>query len=83
MKIMEIVKRLQRRRDLALRLASRPSGVTTKELARALDVSEQTARNQLAELCSEGFLAYEQAAMLKVQSPGRPPSVFRRRRAAA
>lgn len=83
MNVFEKALQLKRRRDLALRLASRPNGVTAQELARGISTSIQTARNLLDDLGDQGILVSQLGVTEKIQSPGRPPKVHRRRKAAA
>jgi hypothetical protein len=49
------------RRDLALRLAARPGGVTRSQLARAAGVSVNVAWRVLAALAAEGVVRRERA----------------------
>lgn len=75
---------LLRRRDLALRLAARPQGVTLTDLSRSLAVSSETARRMMAELCAEvAILVTVPPSPQGVKSPGRPAKVFRLRKRAA
>lgn len=82
MNVFQKAMQLTRRRDLALKLASRPKGVTAQELARAMSTSEQTARNLLDDLDAQGVTASELGPVKAVQSPGRPAKVHRTTKAA-
>lgn len=64
------------RRKLALTLASRPQGVTIRQLADHAHLGWTAARNLLTDLEREGRLRHNRAEVRKVQSPGQPAYVF-------